>query len=318
MLTQLKSLLVLITVLICTYSSELTAQNYRFEAGLRAGGANILGEMGGKYLARRNFVPDLKLRTTGLAFGAFAKYAIRPKINLNFAFNWGRVSGADSLSTNPGRVGRNLSFRNDIKELSLTAEFEIYERYNVGGNFKYRLDYCLYLFTGAGFYFHNPKAYYNGVINGVDYTGWHELQPLQTEGVAYPLSGVSFINGIGMYFTLDRNFRIGWRLGVRTTNTDYLDDASTNYQPQGSFANTQDGILAAELANRTPKDLEYSSSYDPGKKRGNPDEDDSYIMSTFSFSYVIKGKSGKYNRSFHNGYVRKKGKRVRINRFFDF
>ena len=318
MLTRIKFLLLPALIILLGSTSEVKAQNYRFDYGVQLGAANILGEMGGKFLARRDFVSDIKLETTGLSAGAFARYAIKPHINLNFAFNWGRVRGADSLSTNPGRVGRNLSFRNDIKEVSLTVEAEIYERYNVGGNFRYRLDYTLYLYGGLGYYFHNPKAYYNGVINGVDYTGWLDLQPLQTEGVAYSLSGTSTILGVGMFFTLDRNFRIGWKLGVRTTQSDYLDDASTNYLPEGSFANTQEGLLAAELANRTPESLPYKNSYRGGAKRGNDEEDDSYVFSSFSFSYVIKGKSGKYNRAFHNGYVRKKGKKVRINRFFDF
>lgn len=336
-----KLYLFLLFVAIVGLSLETTAQNYRLEAGLRLGGANYLGEMGGKYLPRRDGPADMKIQTTGLSAGAYLRYAITPRLSTNTHFQWGRISGADSLSTNPGRVSRNLSFRNDILEIGTQLEFDFYEQYNVGGNRLYRVDFAAYGFVGVGFYFHNPKAYYNGnvdyytnysretrpsnnSVNGYKAEGWHELQPLQTEGVNYSLNGIALITGLGFKFNIKRNYLVGLRLGVRTTSTDYLDDASTAYVDPQSFPDTESGALAQTLAYRgidpeTGEDKRYS--WGPNKTprpRGNSDEDDAYLFATFEFAYVFKGKNQPYKKQFHNGYVRRKGKRTSVSRFFDF
>ncbi|TXC81389.1 DUF6089 family protein [Luteibaculum oceani] len=309
--------LLIFSLIICGVG-ELKAQNYRLEAGVRLGGANYLGDIGGKFLPRRDFVADIKLKTTGLSAGAFARYALTPGININLSYQFGRISGADSLSTNPGRMGRNLSFTNDIMEMGAVMEFEFYENYNVGRNRQYRVDFTSFVFIGVGYFTHNPKTEIDEEINGQTFSGTIELAPLQTEGVAYELSGLALNTGIGMYWTVDRNFRIGARLGVRTTQTDYLDDVSTKYKDPKTFPETPQGQLAAAVANRSDE-LE-NSPYNPtaGSIRGNPDYDDSYVFATLDLSYVFRGKGGKFRRNFHNGYRRSGGKRTRTSRFFSF
>lgn len=342
-----KLYLFLLSVAIVGLSLETNAQNYRLEAGLRLGGANYLGEMGGKYLPRRDGPADMKIQTTGLSAGAYLRYAITPRLSTNTHFQWGRISGADSLSTNPGRVNRNLSFRNDILEVGTQLEFDFYEQYNVGGNRLYRVDFAAYGFVGVGFYFHNPMTYYGGgtldwydedIFDDGDDSysyeiseGYKPLQPLKTEGVNYSLNGIALITGLGFKFNIKRNYLIGVRLGVRTTTTDYLDDVSTNYIGTREFEKdnenvlTENGALALELAYRSdeidshlPKSYDYNVDEKKGKERGNPNEDDSYIFAAFEFAYVFKGKNQPYKKQFHNGYVRRKGKRVGVSRFFDF
>lgn len=289
-----------------------SAQNYRLEVGFMAGGSNYLGDIGGKFLPRRDFIADIKLRQTSLSGGMYVKYAISPRFALNLAGQFGRIRGDDSLTTNPGRHARNLSFRNDIIEASLTAEYEIYEAYNVGGNSRYRIDYSLYAILGAGFYMHDPVAEYNG--------GYIKLQPLQTERVNYSLSGISTILGFGMDFTLDRNYKIGFKLTTHTTNTDYLDDISTSYKPRSAYPNDNNGNLAYLMSDRRGEidPTLVNDGNGGGPPRGNPNYDDTFIFATLNFAYVFKGKGAKYNRKFHNGYIRKKGRRLGVNRFFAF
>ena len=304
-------------VLFCTL--DISAQNYRLEAGLRLGGANYLGDIGGKFLPRRDFVADIKLKATGASAGAYLRYALTPGINVNLSYQWGRIGGADSLSTNPGRNARNLSFTNDIMEIGTVLEFEFYENYNVGRNRQYRVDFTSFVFAGIGYFTHNPKTEVDEEINGQTFKGVVELAPLQTEGVAYELSGMALNLGIGMYWTVDRNIRIGARLGVRTTSTDYLDDVSTVYKDPRTFPEPPQGQLGAAISNRTDE-LEGQQVFNPtaGSVRGNPDYDDSYVFATLDIGYVFRGKGGKFKRNFHNGYRRSGGKRTKTSRFFSF
>ncbi len=272
------------------------------------GGSNYLGDIGGKFLPRKGFISDIKLKQTSLTGGLFARYAVTPRIGLNLGFQYGRIRGDDSLTTNPARNGRNLSFRNDIKEISLTAEYEIYEAYNVGGNTRYRIDYSLYALAGFGYYMHKPMAEYNGA--------WVSLQPLKTENVSYSLSGISTILGFGMDFTVDRNYKIGFKLTAHTTQSDYLDDISTTYRDPASFPNDEQGQLALALSDRRVEGGSPPGAFGP--VRGNPKYDDTFIFATLNFAYVFKGKGQRYQRQFHNGYIRKKGKRLGVSRFFAF
>src|SRR5882672_10123321 len=103
-----------ITLLLAfTISASAAFSQYKWDFGGMVGAANYLGEIGGKEKTRRNFILDLKLSQTRSALGGFARYKLNPDIYIKGSLSWLRISGADALSTNPGRVGRNLSFRND-------------------------------------------------------------------------------------------------------------------------------------------------------------------------------------------------------------
>lgn len=267
---------------------------FRLDVGIHSGIANYLGDMGGKNDARKDFLKDIKFSETHMALGAFARYKVHRSIALQADLMYGRISGDDRLSTNPGRAGRNLNFRNDIIELSVNAQFRIVQFSDVGRTFRYRNDFRAYAFAGIAGFYHNPKAYYSGT--------WVDLRPLRTEGQAKPYTKISagIPLGIGFYYTKSRQYRLGWELGWRKTFTDYLDDISTTYADPGQLANP----LAAELANRTDEftaDPGFSANYQPGSKRGDPTHNDSYIFSTVSFSYVIKGRPS-FHTPHYNGY----------------
>ena len=268
---------------------------YKWDFGAMAGAANYLGEFGGKEKTRRDFILDLKLSQTRSALGGFARYKLNPDIYLRGSLSWDRVSGADNLSTNPGRVGRNLSFRDDIYEASMVGQYVFYDVADLGRTYRYSNDFKAYVFTGVSGFYMNPKAQYEG--------SWVALQPLHTEGQGlapdapkpYSLYQIAVPAGAGFFFTFKKKYRIGWEFNWRTTFTDYIDDASTKYPAAGILPS---GSTAAILSNRNPE-LVYADSpnlpdprnYVPGAKRGDPTHKDSYLSTTINASYAIKGKS---------------------------
>jgi hypothetical protein len=262
----------------------LTFAQYRWDLGGGLGAANYLGDIGGNDQTRRDFVADLKFSQTHLAANVFARYKFSYNFSVKTSLSYGRISGADRFSTNPGRAGRNLSFRNDLLELSSDAEFTFYSVQDVGHGFRYKNDFKAYVFAGVGGLYSNPKAEYEGE--------WYALQPLQTEGVHYNKLQLTLPAGAGFYYTIDKQHRIGWELGWRTTFTDYLDDISTVYADPNTL-----GPLASKLANRNGELMPYNSdlpdpnNYTPGNKRGDPTHNDSYLFSSINYSYAIKGES---------------------------
>lgn len=296
---------------ICIISASLlllcaaaASAQYRWDFGVNIGASNYLGEIGGQEETRRDFVFDMKLNRTQMVYGAFGRYKLTPQLAFNVGVNYGRIRANDYNSQNPARVARNLSFSNDILEVSGRLELTLLYDNDVGGRGYYNPDFRLYGFIGAGVMKHNPKTTYYGDLeqfNGESV----ELQPLQTEGVEYDLWQFTLPAGIGIYFTHRKIHRFGWEIGYRTTFTDYLDDVSTTYAEQSEMATTNND-LAWELSNRTnAQSLENAANYAeehnldtpnggsfaPGEKRGDPTNNDGYLFTQFSYSYVIKGKS---------------------------
>ncbi|MBS1546607.1 MAG: outer membrane beta-barrel protein [Bacteroidetes bacterium] len=281
-------------------ANEAHAQ-YKWDVGVHLGGANYLGEMGGKEKTRQDFIWDMKLSQTRWAVGGFARYKINRTISINSGILYYRIQGGDYLSTNPARVGRNLSFRNDMFELYLRPEFTIFQDNDLGGRGRYRTDFRLFAYVGGALYMSNPK----GQIN---HTGeFYKLRDMDTELADYSSLGFAVPAGLGFHFTFKRRHRIGWDFGWRTTFSDYLDDASTVYADPSTLPGGA-GSTAANLANQTsyiygpngttPNPVELVQ-YGTGLKRGDPTHNDSYLTMTFTYSYVLKGQSNFYRQRYN-------------------
>ncbi len=259
------------------------AQPYGVDVGGSIGASNYLGEMGGEANTRKDFIADLKFEETRMAAGVFVRKRVLPQVSIKTALNYCRIAGADALSTNPGRNARNLSFRNDIYELSCEGQYFFYDINDLGRTYRYRDNFRAYAFLGVAGFFSNPKAKLDG--------DWYALQPLETEGVHYNRMGIAIPSGMGFYFTINKRYRIGWELGWRKTFTDYLDDVSTVYADPSEI-NSAEGIA---LANRTDPslytaqaDYPHPNNYTPGSKRGDPSHKDAYFFSTLNMSYVFR------------------------------
>ena len=274
--------------------SVLNAQKstyYKIDVGFNVGVSNYLGEIGGKEKTEQPFIWDMKLSQTRWTLGGFARYKMNDFVSVRADLNYGRIQGADSLSENRGRVGRNLSFRNDMLEMTLRGEIYLYNMRDVGGKGWYRTDFKSYVFFGFGGVMHGPKALYQG--------DWVKLRPLQTEGIRYGLISPVIPVGLGFYFTHKRKYRFGWEMGWRMTFTDYLDDISTTYADPSTFNGNQTAI---DLANRAPELNDNQrpalAYYMPGEKRGDSNDNDTYFFTQFSYSYVFRGKNPFYTQNY--------------------
>ena len=182
------------------FLSVAASAQYRWDYGFSLGAANYLGDMGGKEKTRRNFVADMKMAETRWNVGGFMRYKFNPLLSVKAELSYLRIQGNDALSSNPGRHARNLNFRSDIFELSVTPQIKLYENNDLGSSYRFRLGFKAYAFAGIGVFHFNPKAYYK--------EDWVPLQPLHTEGVNYSLWQFNIPVGTGFYFTMKKKHRL--------------------------------------------------------------------------------------------------------------
>lgn len=302
-----KLLLTLVFALIVSLSGY---SQYYVDYGFSVGASSFLGELGGGDGDRRDFVMDMEWSLTRWTVGGFYRYRVSPKVGVKASLNYIRLSGDDKKAGNPSRRGRNLNFKNDMFELLVNGEFYLYKVNDVGKTGRYSTDFNLYAFGGVGLFYSNPK--------GQTASGeWVSLKPLATEGVSYSSFNFAIPLGLGFYYTIDRKYRLGMELGWRTTFTDYIDDASTVYaNGPGGVGNNTDQALLDEINADNP-DREGGplvlDHYGPGKKRGDPEHNDSYMTLTVNFSWAVRGRS-KFYKAKHSWVLGRKKRRRRKSR----
>lgn len=278
---------------------------YRWDYGGGLGAANYLGDIGGKEKTRRDFVADMKMAKTRWDLCAFARYKLDHRLSVKAELSFLRIAGDDALSTNPGRRARNLSFGNNIFELTVTPQVKIYENNDLGSSYRFRLGFKYYVFAGIGVFHHNPKALYKGE--------WSALQPLKTEGVKYSLWQINIPMGTGFYFTMRKKHRIGFEYNWRMCFTDYLDDISTKYIDPSKISSPR----GKKLANRTDElppgtvGPDVIAFFKPGQKRGDASHKDNYMTVMFNYSYVVRGKSSFYRSRYGSFFFKKTRRKVR-------
>jgi hypothetical protein len=298
----MKNIFILLFVLCLTTVSKA---QWLWDYGFNLGVSNYLGDIGGKEKTRRDFVADIKMSKTRWNVGGFARYKLKPKVSVKLALDYLRIEGDDKLSSNPARNARNLNFRNDMFDLALTGEYFFYEDNDLGNTYRYRNGFRAYIFAGVGGFYSNPKANKDGT--------WTKLRPLTTEGVRYSAVGVNIPAGIGFYFTIHKKHRIGYEMNYRTTFTDYLDDISGNYPDDPSQSG--DPSLSLRTGELKPvitkENAGLYKSHDWGEKRGDKSHKDGYMTMSFSYSYVIRGKSSFYRGRYGHFFGKRGGRKMR-------
>lgn len=297
---------------ILTISLSSLAQ-YKWDYGIAIGGANYLGDIGGLEKTRRDFVLDMHLHRTHVAAGLYGRYKFGKRLSAAANFSYLHIRDADKFSTNPARRARNLNFRNNIFELGLRGELTIFYDNDVGGRGYYNPDFKFYLFGGVAGFYHNPQGqiFKEGELQ---YGGeWYNLRPWETEGVSYSALGVSIPAGVGLYFTFDKIWRIGWELSWRTTFTDYLDDISTVYVDPATlpddkarefYSQTYSGLVQEINADPTldaslsVNQFRYLGDGAAPNKRGQADNNDSYLSTQLTIGRVIRGRSQFYRKKY--------------------
>lgn len=288
----------------------LTSQaQYQWEYGLMLGGANYLGDIGGKEQTRRDFIWDMHLNQTNIAIGAYGRYKLSKRMAIFASFNYMQINDTDAETTNPARRARNLNFRNRMFELSGRAELTLFYDNDVGGKGYYNPDFRFFVFGGLAVFRHNPQGQIRwDPTDSFDDT-WHDLRPWRTEGQTedYETFALSIPAGFGLYFTFDKEWRIGWELGWRTTFTDYIDDISTTYTDPTTLS-TPEAIAFASQTNQpliqeindpdagTIFDHQYVEGF--RTKRGDPTNNDSYLTTQITIGKVIRGRSQFYRKKY--------------------
>jgi len=272
--------LIITTLLALAFPFILSSQHLEF--GIMGGTSHYLGDLSPK--ANR-----FSTGKTHLMGGAFLKYNINNFVAVRLGGNYGKLSADDAKSNIESRRIRNLSFESKLIEGSLIAEFNIfgYQPYNLARPFS------PYIFAGVAFFNFKPKADLGGDT--------FELQPLGTEGQGlaefpdrkfYQLTQFSIPLGVGVKYALTDQLNIGLEIGVRKTFTDYIDDVSSNSYVDEVLLAENRGPETVALANRSGGLLSANA------RRGNPDNDDFYLISgiTVSYNFLDNGLVGSRKR----------------------
>ena len=298
-LTRKCCYLLVITLTLHLHSySQLSAGNY-FEGGITAGPMIFLGDLGGHFGPGSTFLKDYNMKATKMSYGVYLAAHPSELIGFRLALTYGKVEGADSYIEPKGgeevaRYNRNLDFRSDITEAYFATE--IYptvlledQPTDVVGRLR------PYGVIGVGVFHFNPQGTYIDPNTGQ--TTWVYLRPLHTEGEGFPeypgrkeysLTQINIPMGVGIKYYLSEQLNISFELLYRKTFTDYIDDVSTTYiDPSLFYAHLPAGEaqIAASIYNKSPLRGVPGSAYNPGDKRGDPNQNDAYITAIFKIGY---------------------------------
>ena len=228
---------------------------------------------------------------SNFSLGAGVIYSIN-KISLRARLTYGKIKGDDLHNTK--FKDRNLSFASNIGEASLTLEYDLH-----------LLDetqkFTPYIFAGVGLFHFNPYTFYDSQKV--------YLRPVGTEGQGlaaypdkklYPLTQFAIPIGIGIKYKISDRIILGLEFSSRFLFTDYIDDVSGKYPDENELFK-QRGQRAVDLSFRG-NEIDPSLQFPSGKIRGNPNHNDNYYTSSFSFIYVLPQgslfSSGKKSRNY--------------------
>jgi hypothetical protein len=253
----------------------------------------------GVNLSAMNYFGDLNPQTNFASFragdtrynlGLSITHRFFPRVSGRFGVNYGRITGDDSKSANPGgedsryRYTRNMNFRNDIYEASAVMIVDLIENRN---NYLKRPDFVPYLFAGIAGFHHAPKGkYYDGT--------YKDLQELNTEGANYSKTQIAIPFGGGVRYRINRNLDASFEIGFRKTFTGYLDDVSDKYADLSGASDVARYFGGNFVNGNYPKGITNTSTgvsngFVPGEKRGQG-KTDWYVVTGFSLNYILTPK----------------------------
>lgn len=253
-----------------------------WEGGVMAGFTGYSGDLQHARLEVGSFGPSA---------GLIARYNVSPLWSVRGQVLYGRFSGTDATSVREGLRSRNLSFQNQVIELSAQAEWNL-----MAFNILEGQKQSPYLFAGLGIFYHNPTAVYDGKKYSLRNLGT-EGQTLEGGKKYLPISAAFPIGG-GIRFALGQKYVLGFEFGTRITLTDYLDDVG-RYYPDLSALAEKDPIAAA-LSFRRPEfynqQLDYPAT---GSTRGGKFPIDFYFFSGVTFTMNLADKNElEYNQTY--------------------
>lgn len=254
------------------------------EVGIFAGVSTYSGDLTEHALTYRQSHPS---------FGILIRKSIYKNFGLRLGVDFGKISGADSLNKDPSLKLRNLSFRSNLVDVHLLAEYNFFNYQETG--------FTPYIFAGISIFHFDPYT--------LDSTGLKVyLPPLSTEGEGLPqypdrkpynLTQVSIPFGMGIKYALSPGINLGFEVRINKTFTDYLDDVSTTYVDQNVLLADR-GPSAVYYSFRTNELPGHSKDTYPaeGSKRGSPANKDWYYFTGLTLTFNLNGGgSGLFGKS---------------------
>jgi hypothetical protein len=240
-----------------------------------AGIANYFGDL------REN---DALWKQSSFSSALGFSYRVFPHLNARVDLSCLKVRANDGKNKRADLQARNLSFKTVIWDLSLAAEYDVFN-----------LDHYTftpYVFAGFGAFYFNPYA--------IDRYGYKEfLQPLGTEGqglAAYPdrrmykrvECEVPF--GGGVKWAVNKRLTFQLEFKYRHTNTDYIDDVSRLGYPDKTLLDARNPRTAklTYRGDELPGGAPYPTG--TGLNRGNPkgvQNNDAFYTTQFKFIYRL-------------------------------
>jgi len=211
-----------------------------------------------------------------------AEYYLNQRVSVRSELAYFRLAG-DDAQADDDRVERNLSFYSWNMELSAVGTISLLKS---GQRFYQRPRFNLYAFAGVGVLYTNPKATRE---NGENVA----LRPLLTENYAYSRVQPVIPYGLGIKYTPHPFYNVIVEAGYRITFTDYLDDVSSTRYVDPDLLSSD---LSREMADRR-KERDPNYPVKPGLgKRGNPDNNDGYMLLNLKVQYYWHKEVGVNNR----------------------
>jgi len=260
--------------------SSLCGNAQEIDLGISFGAANYNGDLSENLKSSLNY--------NHFAISGQIRMDVDPVFSFKIQYSNFQLSGTDASAKDPQLRNRNLQFQSSIHEWMLVGQMQVFNLFR-----QEPLRLSPYLQLGFGALHFNPQAMYNGSLVA--------LQPLGTEGqgmpgknAPYALWTTAYVFGGGIRYHVSAHFSLSAELCLRLTNTDYLDDASTDYVDYDLLYQTR-GRTAAELGNK----IRARS----GAQRANPKSNDGYQSLTLGLHYHL-GKNPIFKNSLFKNPVR--------------
>jgi hypothetical protein len=261
---------------VCSVVPQLKAQEFytSTEYGILLGGSTYFGDLN----------PNYGFKYIRPAVGGFMRYHFNPYISVRGAVNYTNVGYDDKFTGSVYQQERNLSFRSNILEANVMAEFNFF--WFETGSHKHR--FTPYLALGIGTFYYEPYT----TLKDVRYN----LRPLGTEGQntanyqdrKYSPISVCIPVGAGVKYWLGPGFNAGFEIINRFTFTDYLDDVSTTYVGANNFPINPANPSPAYLLQDPSLASNGVKMGRAGKQRGDSASKDQYLMVQLSLSFQLK------------------------------
>lgn len=253
--------IILFAVVSATAVAQPNAINHEAELGVSFGFAHYFGDMN-----------KSKINRPKNAVGIFYRKQFGGYVALRASLHAAQLGYADKYNTTPFERQRNLSFFSNLSEFALQGDFNFFKYLPGSRDFRF----TPYVTFGVGVIGFDPEAYLPNRTNPFD------LNSRRLEGQAneYAQNSIAYPIGFGLKYNIKNNINIGFEVGYRFTNTDYLDDVSTVYAGASAFSDPDDYLLQ-------DRSLTLPMLGIAGKQRGFSQQKDRFVFAEFTVSFSI-------------------------------